>query len=66
MPLTTSSGGWGNSSVRASLTQSAGVPVMAQPSKPVRGPSRRTRMGSARVMAWPTADCSVSGATTVT
>ena len=60
------SGGAGNSSHMASFTQSAGVPVTAQPRMPLSGVRGCTRMGSARVMAWPTADCSVSGATTQT
>ena len=66
MPETTNSGGSGSSSAMAILTQSAGKPLTAQPSTPPSRNTSFTRNGVIRVMACPTALCSLSGATTVT
>ena len=65
MPETTTSGRSVTRVDRASLTQSAGVPVTPRPKKPWSRNSF-TRRGAESVMAWPTADCSVTGATTAT
>src|SRR5579884_190059 len=66
MPETTRSGGTSRRARTAILTQSAGVPLVAKPT--TSSPRRNSwmRSGMVVVMAWPTAERSASGATTIT
>ena len=66
MPESTISGLRGSTSAMAILTQSAGVPETAQPKKDPFLLTLLTRNGLSRLMACPTALCSLSGATTST
>jgi len=63
MPETTMSGTDPASSLMPIFTQSAGVPQTAYPRKEPPLAALRTISGRESVMACPTADCSVSGAT---